>query len=127
MDTEEALLEAQIDRTLEIMLSAKDVGPKARHKLRHLIRHYMKKPHPFTSCYRDNVKRFGPERAKRVCAVLKDLGVGHTKWRKGAKKTKLSEETSNEPDPEITDEIAEILDSAYEDEDFKKFLTKLRD
>lgn len=63
----------------------KQVGPGARKKLSPLIKHYMKKPHPFTSCVRDNTKRFGPERAKRVCAVLKDLGRNTTKWRKGGK------------------------------------------
>jgi hypothetical protein len=57
----------------------------ARGPLRHLIAYYMKKPHPFTACVRDNTKRFGPERANRVCATLKDLGTGTTKWRHGNK------------------------------------------
>jgi len=66
--------------------SSKDVGPEARRKLRGLIQFYMKKPHPFTACVRDNTKRFGPEGAKRVCATLKDIGTGTTKWRKGGHK-----------------------------------------
>lgn len=60
-----------------------DVGPHAREKLRGLIAYYMKKPHPFTACVRDNTKRFGTEGAKRVCATLKDIGAGTTHWRHG--------------------------------------------
>jgi hypothetical protein len=59
----------------------KQVTPSERAQLSGLMKHYAKKPHPFTSCVRDNTKRFGPERAKRVCAVLKDLIRGTTKWR----------------------------------------------
>lgn len=72
--------------TLDVELNAGhlDVGPDARKKLRFLIRYYMKKPHPFTACVRDNTKRFGSEGAKRVCATLKDIGEGdNTHWRKG--------------------------------------------
>lgn len=64
----------------------KQVTPANRRKLSALIEHYRKKPHPFTSCVRDNTKRFGPERAKRICAVVKDLGRRTTKWRKGGGK-----------------------------------------
>lgn len=71
---------------IEIDAGAKNVGPAARHKLRHLIKHYMSKPHPFTACVRDNTKRFGKEGAERVCATLKDIGTGTTKWRKGRTK-----------------------------------------
>ena len=63
----------------------KAVTPENRKKVSGLVRFYMKKPHPFTACVRDNTKRFGPERAKRVCAVVKDLGHGGTGWRKGGK------------------------------------------
>lgn len=61
---------------------ASTVGPAARARLRGLINYYMKKPHPFTACVRDNTKRFGRERAERVCATLKDIGEGTTHWRK---------------------------------------------
>jgi len=64
----------------------------ARGPLRHLIAFYMKKPHPFTACVRDNEKRFGRERAERVCATLKDLGTGTTKWRHGSKKMMKADE-----------------------------------
>jgi Putative phage serine protease XkdF len=64
----------------------------ARGPLRHLIAYYMKKPKPFTACVRDNTKRFGPERAQRVCAVLKDLGTGTTHWRHGSNKIAKAED-----------------------------------
>lgn len=57
----------------------KQFGP-----LRHLIAFYLKKPHPFTACVRDNRKRFGP-RAENVCAALKDIGLQTTHWRSGGK------------------------------------------
>ena len=61
-----------------------NVSPSDRVKLRFLIAHYMKKAHPFTSCYRDQIKHgLTPDHAARRCAVLKDLGTGTTKWRKG--------------------------------------------
>jgi hypothetical protein len=57
-----------------------NVTPADRHKLLPILRHYAKDPHPFTSCVRDNRKRFGP-RAEAICAVVKDLIVGNTRWR----------------------------------------------
>jgi hypothetical protein len=69
-----------------VVSSSKDVGPDARKKLRSLIKFYMSKPHPFSACVRDNTKRFGKEGAEKVCATLKDIGSGTTKWRKGRTK-----------------------------------------
>jgi hypothetical protein len=63
----------------------KQVTPAHRKKIGPIVAHYMKSAHPFTECVRDNTKRFGPERAKRVCAVVKDMGERTTKWRKGGK------------------------------------------
>jgi hypothetical protein len=60
---------------------ASTVGPDARHKLRGILRHYAKDPHPFTACVRDNTKRFGPGRVDKVCAVVKDIIRGTTQWR----------------------------------------------
>jgi hypothetical protein len=57
------------------------VTPEHERKIRPIVRYYMKDPKPFTSCVRDNTKRFGEERAKRVCAVVKDMGKHSTKWR----------------------------------------------
>jgi peptidoglycan hydrolase-like protein with peptidoglycan-binding domain len=67
------------------------VTPAHRKKINPIVRHYMGKAHPFTACVRDNTKRFGPERAKKVCAVVKDMGEGTTKWRKGGKKVSETE------------------------------------
>ncbi len=50
-----------------------------------LLKYYRGKPHPFTTCVRDNRKRFGPN-TEKVCAVVKDLLVGGTGWRDGTKK-----------------------------------------
>ena len=65
-----------------------DVTPADKKKLNGILDHYKGMAHPFTACVRDNTKRFGPEGAKKVCAVLKDLNEGTTKWRKGPKKGK---------------------------------------
>jgi predicted RNA-binding Zn-ribbon protein involved in translation (DUF1610 family) len=63
----------------------KAVSPESRKKIGPIVKHYMKDPHPFTACVRDNRKRFG-DRAEQVCAVVKDMGMRTTKWRKGGKK-----------------------------------------
>lgn len=88
---EDRLLDAAIDRRLEILFAgagkapgvseADSVGPEARHKLRFLLKYYAKKDHPFTACVKDNMKRFGPNRTERVCATLKDVIRGTTHWR----------------------------------------------
>jgi hypothetical protein len=56
-----------------------------RKRVNPLVKHYMGKAHPFQSCVNDNTKRFGPERARKVCAVVKDMGERRTTWRKGPK------------------------------------------
>lgn len=61
------------------------VSPAARKKIDPIVKHYRGMAHPFTACVADNTKRFGPERAKKVCAVVKDMAEGTTKWRKGGK------------------------------------------
>lgn len=87
------LIENRVDNAMKIVLlgptgagkapgvsQASTVGPAARHKLRGILRHYAKEAHPFTACVRDNRKRFGP-RAEAVCAVVKDIIRGTTRWR----------------------------------------------
>jgi hypothetical protein len=102
----------ELDRNLDIALfGAKAVSPKDRHQLRHLLRHYAKKKHPFTACVRDNTKRFGVDGAKEVCATLKDVIKGTTKWRKG-RQTGLSE---------IDDNIV-TLQELMKDEGFAEFV-----
>lgn len=78
----DALLDEELDRNLDVLLSEADtVGPEARTKLKGILRHYAKDPHPFKACVRDNMKRFGPGRTERVCATLKDIIRGTTQWR----------------------------------------------
>lgn len=59
-----------------------NVSPSDLAKLRPLMAHYAKMPHPFTSCKRDQIKHgLTEDHANRRCAVLKDLIRGTTKWR----------------------------------------------
>jgi len=84
------ILDDRIEEAIDLILADpwggkpgtnwKQVGPDARRRLRGLLNYYAKKPHPFRACVRDNRKRFGPG-AERVCAVLKDMIRGTTKWR----------------------------------------------
>jgi hypothetical protein len=70
------------DDSSRAMAERRAMGPAARGQIQGLIDYYMKKPHPFAECVKDNTKRFGEDGAKRVCATLKDMGEGTTKWRK---------------------------------------------
>jgi hypothetical protein len=107
---------------LSVALSNADrVGPKARHELHGLLKYYAKKPHPFTACVHDNRKRFGP-RAEAVCAVLKDIIRGTTKWRghnnprdHGVSAAAMSEEHQNLvlDIPEDVQDFLDELDSEY--------------
>lgn len=83
----------------------KQVTPEERARLKGLIEHYRKEPHPFTACVRDNRKRFGPGRVERICAVLKDLIEGGTDWRKGSK-------AMSEDDLLTRDEVAAVCEAA---------------
>jgi peptidoglycan hydrolase-like protein with peptidoglycan-binding domain/predicted RNA-binding Zn-ribbon protein involved in translation (DUF1610 family) len=102
----------------------KQVGPDAKKKLSPLVRHYMKQAHPFTACVRDNTKRFGPDRAARICAVVKDLGRRTTKWRNGGDK-KLSEADF------IEGFVRDLVEAGIEDHDdlvlVEAFLVEQRD
>lgn len=90
--------------------NADRVGPTARKRLSGLMKHYGKMAHPFTACVRDNTKRFGRDRAERVCAVLKDLIRGTTKWREGGKRSSTSLSMSESMFcSEVDDEIATLL------------------
>lgn len=103
---DDVLLAEQIDQRLDVLLSSKTVGPEARMKLRNLLAHYAKQPHPFRACVTDNMKRFGPGRTEAVCATLKDIIKGTTRWRHGAEgATALSDV------PEIDNEVIELIES----------------
>jgi hypothetical protein len=95
-DQNEARLRGEVDLMLDKWggkpgTNWKQVSPEAKKRLKGLIAHYRKMPHPFRACVRDNTKRFGKDGAERVCAVLKDLIEKRTTWRKGGKKKHLSE------------------------------------
>jgi peptidoglycan hydrolase-like protein with peptidoglycan-binding domain/adenine/guanine phosphoribosyltransferase-like PRPP-binding protein len=90
----------------------KQVTPEHRRKIDAIVRYYMKKPHPFGACVRDNTKRFGKDRAERICAVVKDMGRRTTKWRKGGGK-RLREAAEADVTAAVFDEvIAPALDEA---------------
>ncbi len=103
---EEDLLDSYIDERLDVLLAAKTVGPAARYKLRGLLKYYAKKKHPFRACVKDNMKRFGPGRTEAVCATLKDLMMGTTKWRNNKK---FAGSDSFSDNYVITDEVADLL------------------
>jgi phage I-like protein len=98
-DTEEYLSVALTAQSGGFSKGTANVSPHDVTKLKGLLKFYAKKPHPFTACVKDNRKRFGAH-TEQYCAVLKDLIVGNTKWRKGGSKstkgTKLSQEALNE-------------------------------
>lgn len=112
---EDAILEDFIDQRLDVIFSAKTVGPDARVKLRKLLAHYAKKPHPFRACVRDNMKRFGPGRTEAVCATLKDLIRGTTRWRNGGQGLAAADV------PEI-DQATETLLLSISDSDLEKII-----
>jgi hypothetical protein len=101
--------------------NAAQVGPRARWKLRGILKHYAKKLHPFAACVRDNRKRFGP-RTEGVCAVVKDLIRGTTHWRghnnprdKGAAGLVGMSEEALFSDPEVAEALIddEVADALY--------------
>jgi hypothetical protein len=120
-------LDQALDRRLTLMLSSRDVGPDARKKLKGLLKHYAKKRHPFRECVRDNTKRFGKEGAERVCATLKDIIRGTTKWRKGGRSDRGSKGIKNLSEsvylgpvdhdmPVIDDEVLELIEQLTDEE-----------
>lgn len=74
------VLDKLLEAAAEHFSEADTVGPEARRKLMPILKKYAKSPHPFRACVKDNRKRFGP-RVNAVCAVLKDIIRGTTKWR----------------------------------------------
>lgn len=105
---EDRLLGEEIDRRLDVLLSAEDVGPAARAQLSAILKHYAKDPHPFRACVRDNMKRFGPGRTEKVCATLKDMIRGTTRWRN-------TDGVAASDTPEIDSEIEAVLLAIPED------------
>ena len=87
-----------------------------------LIRHYMKKPHPFTACVRDNRKRFGP-RTEAICAGLKDLATGTHSWRKGGGKVTKADDA----DAFLAERVKAWTDAGLTEEDATLALEALRE
>lgn len=110
------------DEQLDLHLSAKDVGPEARKKLSGLLKYYAKQPHPFTKCVRDNRKRFGPGRTEAVCATLKDIIRGTTKWRgnedkdKGAAGIANLAEVWDTDDSDLPQEVLDIINELSDEQ-----------
>lgn len=81
----EELLVEEIDRRIESLNLANfqrvTANPRSMGYLRFLMRHYAKSPTPWTDCYKDNLKRFGPDKTKGLCGVLKDAIRQTTYWR----------------------------------------------
>ena len=113
---QEVLLSQEIDRRLDVLLSSKTVGPEARAQLRELLKHYAKNPHPFRACVRDNMKRFGPGRTEKVCATLKDMIRGTTRWRNSDGVAASA--------PEISEDVETLLLS-IPDDDLEKLMLEV--
>lgn len=67
----------------------KQVTPENRKKVSPLVKHWMGKAHPWQSCVDELAPEKGRDAAKRICSVVKDMGMKTTKWRKGGKKAKV--------------------------------------
>jgi hypothetical protein len=113
---EEERVNVMLSERVDVLLSSKTVGPEARAKLKNLLKFYAKKAKPFTACKRDNMKRFGPGGVDRVCATLKDIIRGTTKWRKQRRSLGMSEADELELMPEVDDETFEALELLSEED-----------
>lgn len=108
------------DESLETYLgvcfsNADRVTPGEKKKLSGILKHYAKMKHPFTACVNDNTKRFGKDRAEKVCAVLKDIIRGTTKWRgHNMSEEEAVSEFALEIDPITAEYLAEIIDEEFE-------------
>lgn len=107
-------LDAEINQIVMQFSEADTVSPQAREKLRGILKHYAKSPHPFRACVRDNMKRFGPGRTEKVCAVLKDIIRGTTSWRHHEDGFAASDADM----PVLTDTERDEILAAFSDEDF---------
>jgi hypothetical protein len=110
------LLGSELDRRIELLLANFErvtADPHKMGKLRGLLRHYAKLEHPWRQCVADNTKRFGPERAKSVCSVLKDTIRQTTHWRghNMAEDMAIVSDAIGEP---IDDDIAAVLEQLGE-------------
>jgi hypothetical protein len=81
----EVAQDERIDQAIMTLLARFEAVTADRQKmsyLRFLLKHYAASPHPWTACFHDNFKRFGPK-TRGLCGVLKDTLRGRTDWRHG--------------------------------------------
>src|SRR5271166_2052513 len=89
---EERMLFSEVDNRINPLLANYQrvtANPRSMGYLRFLLRHYAKSPTPWRDCYKDNLKRFGPEKTKGLCGVLKDTIRQTTYWRGKAGHSKV--------------------------------------
>lgn len=88
----EELLSEELDKRINLFLANYQkvtANPRSMGYIRFLLRHYAKSPTPWRDCYKDNLKRFGPEKTKGLCGVLKDMIRQTTYWRGKAGHSKV--------------------------------------
>jgi hypothetical protein len=107
---QERILDEFIDDRLDVVLSAADVGPEARAKLKNLLKYYAAQPHIYRTCVRDNMSRLGPGRTERTCATIKEMIRSTTRWNTSG--------FTGSQSPEMDEETETILLS-IEDEDLE--------
>jgi hypothetical protein len=62
------------------------VSPSARENLSSILSWARKQTHPHKACMRSKrlmAKVPDPKRRAKICAVMKDMALGRTSWRKG--------------------------------------------
>ena len=80
----EGVYEDEIDARVDLLLANYQrvtANPRSMGYLRFLLKHYAKSPTPWRDCVADNTKRFGPDKVKGLCGVVKDLVRQRTDWR----------------------------------------------
>lgn len=106
-------IDDKIDTFLESSLKsaglAATVSPKAKTKLRGVLKKYAKEKSPFKACVIDQTKQFGPGRAEAVCASIKDT----IKTTKGFPPTKGSKVNASD-DSSIDGEMLVALNALSE-------------
>jgi hypothetical protein len=111
----------KLDDSAVHLSNADRVGPEARHKLAGILKKYAKSAHPFADCVRDNRKRFGAK-TEGVCATLKDIIRGTTKWRGHKSMDKGSPGVKGLSQCEVVDQDVFDLLALYSRLDVKKIL-----
>jgi hypothetical protein len=108
-----------------------DVTPSDAAKIAPLARHYLAKPHPFTSCVRDQKKHgLSDDHAKRRCAVLLDKfdpGRKRHSVQKGADPAEVQQELAALGEGTIRDQMVGELEVRKEIQDVESHIRRGRD